>query len=284
MKISPQTKISALIKENPKAIDAIASINSHFEKLRNPILRKILASRVTIADAARIGNATVATFFEKLEPLGFQSENDNVLAAKSPASVQSQTKAKPSDMPTDFVELDVREAIETGNDPFNLIMEAVKDLQPSQALKLINTFEPTPLITILNKRGYRHFVEEISANLVYTYFYKKVANKTVANAAEKVETLAQPDAKNTFGEMKQKFAGRLREIDVRYLEMPLPMTTILETLADLKPGEALFVIHKRVPQFLLPQLAERGFAYTFREISPERVDLILYPENHGSVN
>ena len=279
MKISPQTKISALIKENPKAIDAIASINAHFEKLRNPILRKILASRVTIADAARIGNATVATFFEKLEPLGFQSENDSLLVTKTPVPAQARKKEMPADMPSELVELDVRQALATGSDPFNEIMEGVKKLQANQALKLINTFEPTPLITILNKRGYQHFVEEISPELVYTYFYK-----TVGHPAEKVETETKPEAKNTIAEKQQKYQGRLREIDVRYLEMPLPMTTILETLADLKPEEALFVIHKRVPQFLLPQLAERGFAYTFQEISPERVDLIIYPENHGSAN
>ncbi|MDX5436888.1 MAG: DUF1858 domain-containing protein, partial [Pontibacter sp.] len=55
MEIAANTKISAILKANPDAIEAIAAINRHFEKLRNPLLRKILASRVTIADAARIG-------------------------------------------------------------------------------------------------------------------------------------------------------------------------------------------------------------------------------------
>src|SRR6187402_1801760 len=143
MVISPQTKISVILKESPKAVDAIASINPHFEKLRNPILRKILASRVTIADAARIGNASVATFFEKLEPLGFTTENDSVSAAKTVASVQPEKKEIPADLPKKTVELDVQEALATGNDPFNEIMDAVKNLQTNQALKLINTFEPT---------------------------------------------------------------------------------------------------------------------------------------------
>ena len=123
MKISSKTKISALIKENPKAIDAIASINPHFEKLRNPILRKVLASRVTIADAARIGNANVADFFVKLQPLGFERENDSVSEEKTAAMPQPINKETPADMPINFVELDVREDIETGNDPFNLIRD-----------------------------------------------------------------------------------------------------------------------------------------------------------------
>lgn len=276
MKISPKTKISVLIKENPKAIDAIASINPHFEKLRNPLLRKILASRVTIADAARIGNSSVAVFFEKLEPLGFKTENDSVSVVK-PGPIQPAKNALPADMPAETIALDVREALAAGNDPFSEIMEAVKNLQQNQALKLINTFEPTPLITILNKRGYRHFVEVKSADLVYTYFYQ-----TVAFSAEKCAEETRPEEQTGFEEIQKKYQDRLRELDVRNLEMPLPMTTILETLEDLQPAEALYVTHKRVPQFLLPQLAERGFAYAFREISPEQVDLIIYPNSHGS--
>src|SRR5688572_28314659 len=134
MVISPQTKISVILKANPKAVDAIASINPHFEKLRNHILRKILASRVTIADAARIGNASVATFFEKLEPLGFVTENGNVSDTKTAAPGLVEKKEKPADMPTEMVELDVREALESGNDPFNEIMDGVKNLLPNQAL------------------------------------------------------------------------------------------------------------------------------------------------------
>ena len=279
MLISPQTKISVILKENPKAVDAIAAINPHFEKLRNPILRKILASRVTIADAARIGNSTVDTFFEKLKPLGFERENGSVSEEKTAAIPQPEKKEKPADMPANFAELDVREDIETGNDPFNLIMDGVKNLQPNQALKLINTFEPTPLLAILSKRGYQHFVEVISPDLVYTYFYQ-----TAANSTEKAEAETKPQLQTPFEEIQHKYDGLLRQIDVRYLEMPLPMTTILETLEDLKPEEAVFVIHKRVPQFLLPQLEERGFAYTFREIRADRVDLIIYPKPNGSAH
>ena len=79
MKINQQTKISALIKENEKAIDAISSINPHFNKLRNPILRKVLASRVTIADAARIGKCNIEVFFKKLAEIGFEVEINPIL-------------------------------------------------------------------------------------------------------------------------------------------------------------------------------------------------------------
>ncbi|MCC6180681.1 MAG: DUF1858 domain-containing protein, partial [Bacteroidia bacterium] len=54
MEINENTKISTIIANNPSAIDKIVSLSKHFEKLKNPILRKVLASRVSIKQAAKI--------------------------------------------------------------------------------------------------------------------------------------------------------------------------------------------------------------------------------------
>ncbi|MFC5269769.1 DUF2249 domain-containing protein [Adhaeribacter terreus] len=274
MKISAKTKISSLIKENPKAIDAIASINPHFEKLRNPILRKILASRVTIADAARIGNADVADFFNKLQPLGFEPENDSVSAVKSVEIPAAESKNKPADLPEKVVKLDVREDLATGNDPFNLIMDALDKLEANQALLIINTFEPTPLFSIVAKRGFSNYVKNLGPDLVHTYLYKTIG-KTAEKVAEKSVAESQKIGLS-FPEALEKFEGRLQEVDVRDLEMPLPMMTILESLPKLQENEALFVHHRRVPQYLLPQLAERGFAWSVNEAAPNEVKLLIY--------
>ena len=55
MYINENTKISVLINYNPKSVDAIVSISNNFDKLKIPILRKVLASRVNIKQAAKIG-------------------------------------------------------------------------------------------------------------------------------------------------------------------------------------------------------------------------------------
>ena len=267
MKITPKTKISALIKANPASIEAITSISSHFEKLRNPILRKILASRVTIADAARIGGAEVAVFFQKLEAIGFEPESDSEMQQQLenlPASV-------PQDLPAKHISLDAREAIETGNDPFSDIIAALENLKPHQALKLINTFEPTPLLEILSKRGYRHYTDILGPELVYTFFYKPVAF-----AAENKVAQIEQTSIYSFQEKQAEYQDKLLEIDVRQLEMPLPMVTILGTLPKLQTSEALLVHLHRVPQHLLPQLLERGFAYAIKEENPEKVELLIF--------
>ncbi|RYG22874.1 MAG: DUF1858 domain-containing protein, partial [Chitinophagaceae bacterium] len=117
MLISEKTKISTLIKANPAAIDAIASINPHFDKLRNPVLRKILASRVTIADAARIGKTSVDVFFDKLSEIGFETEQQTTPAMNSTATLEVTTPDFLQNMaPDKLIELDVREDILSGND------------------------------------------------------------------------------------------------------------------------------------------------------------------------
>jgi len=67
-------------------------------------------------------------------------------------------------------------------------------------------------------------------------------------------------------------------VDVRQLEMPLPMHTILEALGTLPAEKALFVYHKRIPVFLLPELEERNLSYRIKEISETEVHLLIYKD------
>ena len=72
MIINPNTKIAALIKQNPEALEAIVSLSPKFEKLRNPLLRKVIGGRTTISMASKLGGCSVDNFFDKLQPLGFE--------------------------------------------------------------------------------------------------------------------------------------------------------------------------------------------------------------------
>src|SRR5690606_16537123 len=72
MIISSQTKISELVKANKDSIEAIASLSKPLEKLKNPLLRKLMASRVTIAEAAKMGGCSIEEFRLVLKPLGFE--------------------------------------------------------------------------------------------------------------------------------------------------------------------------------------------------------------------
>jgi hypothetical protein len=58
--------------------------------------------------------------------------------------------------------------------------------------------------------------------------------------------------------------------------MPQPMITILDALERINDGEALFVYHKRIPVYLLPELAERGFESRIKEVRDGEVNLLIF--------
>src|ERR1035437_10813785 len=75
MIINANTKIAAVLKQHPDALEAIISISPKFEKLRNPLLRKLMAGRASISMASKISGCSINDFFIKLKPLGFKIDS-----------------------------------------------------------------------------------------------------------------------------------------------------------------------------------------------------------------
>lgn len=176
--------------------------------------------------------------------------------------------------PGQIIELDVRPVIAGGKDPLQLIMQAVRTLEPRQVLKVVNTFEPTPLIRLLGNQGYSSYVELIREDLIQTYFYRQTDGEVPVPQKD-------PQLADAWEVVYQRFSGKLETVDVRRLAMPLPMHTILDALEALPADKALFVYHKKIPVFLLPELAERGFNYLIRELSQQEVHLLIYKATHA---
>ncbi len=264
--INANTKIAALLKAHPDALEAIISISPSFNKLRNPLLRKLMAGRASISMASKIGGCSVNDFFQKLEPLGFII--DRQTAAQETEKTNRIPEFFKNIKPEQLLVLDVRPLIETGKDPFTIILENIRAINHQQVLKLINSFEPVPLIQLLSKQGFEYYVETVDDNTVVTYFHKPV---------EAAITLPHTAKNNSdWDKLLRKFDGQIETIDVRQLEMPLPMITILEALDNLPKDKALFVYHKRIPVFLLPELDEKEFDYRTKEISDGEVHLLIF--------
>jgi len=269
MEISASTKISTLIKENEGVIDVIASINKHFRKLRNPVLRKMLAPRVSIGDAARIGGVPVCIMIDKLKEVGFKTDDDCGCESASPKDKYRLNK-KDSEMKKEtIVELDVRPILEGGTDPFEAIMAKLKTMDESHTLLIINTFEPIPLLNILKKKGYAYETERPENGVVHTYLEK-------FDGEAKEESDEATVSELSFKQVEQNFAGKMKEVDVRDLEMPMPMVTILEEIEDVAEGHALYVHHKKLPQYLIPELEDRGYKWVSDEIDESNIKLIIF--------
>ncbi len=138
------------------------------------------------------------------------------------------------------VDLDVREDLRRGEEPFSRIMGAVTALDPGQVLVLRAPFEPAPLYRVLGQRGFAHWTESRAADDWSVWIY--------------------PDRVG---------------LDVRGLEPPAPMVRVLEILDRLAPGQRLEVHHDRRPVFLYPQLDERGFAHETDEPEPRLIRIVI---------
>lgn len=268
LQINANTKIGKLIKNNPEAMEAIISIDSKFKKLKNPILRKVFANRTSIAMAAKIAGCKAEDFFKKLEPLGFIVDRsiEAVDVEKKESQIPDYIRQLPEE---DILVLDVRPDIDAGKDPLKIIMNKVKEVKPQQALRLINSFEPIPLILMLEKQGFSSFIKTINSDLVETYFYKSGESKAIDNIDDKITA-------DGWEDWIKRFKDKLIEIDVRPLPMPQPMHTILGELDKMGDDQALFVNHKRIPVFLLPELDEMGYTYRIKKISDGEVRLLIF--------
>lgn len=267
MIIDRKTKISKILRENSEAIAAIASINKHFEKLNNPVLRRVLAPRVRVEDAAKIGKISVNDFLKRLEKIGFEVQYET-----DPQDKKSSNVEKPSIEIAKIVSLDVRPTINSGADPFSEIMGTLKEMKDDETLKLINIFEPIPIIQILQEKGYTTWVEKISDNEYHSFFTKN----TKSSHIEIINKM--PISEGSFEEKLVSFGGNVKEIDVRHLEMPEPMVTILNELENLPENFVLLVNHKKVPQFLLPELKSRNFFWMHKDMEPGLTLLLIYKE------
>lgn len=148
--------------------------------------------------------------------------------------------------------LDVRPELRGGGEPLPLILQAVAQLRPDQPLRLLTTFEPIPLYSVLGRKGFAHVASrhtEGDWEILFTPGKPSTEAHKYRSASTHVtsaSTTAWPLPKTS--------------LDNRGLLPPEPMIRILETLEHLKPGEVLEAINEREPMFLYPELEKRGAA------------------------
>lgn len=277
MNINAQTKISALIKAHQGSIEAIASVAKPLEKLRNPILRKIMAGRVNIKEAAAMGGCTVEAIVKALKPLGFVFENNTTASGDDKeTNVPGWLQHTPEN---DIHFMDVRPIIDHGSDPLKAIMAEFKKVPEGEILCIINSFVPTPLIHLLTQNGKAEsYTNSKDAKEHYTYFFKSGKKTPPAETATPSgDHKVNMDDGAQFNAVCNRFTEEQRTtIDVRHLEMPQPMETILAALKTLPDHHALYVHHKRVPVYLLEELADKDYEVHIHTISETEVKMLLF--------
>jgi uncharacterized protein (DUF2249 family) len=248
------TKISDLLKAYPDMIEVLTRYNKHFELLRRPTLRRLMAPLVTIEQAARTAQVDLSEMLAEIyqaigEPLPPKREETGEARSATPTAVPEEIRSIPLDR---RVILDVREEVRAGEEPYHRIMKAVASLRADQVLQLCNIFEPVPLYDILAQRGLANWVERRGPEEWWVTFYRPTgstpAPSTPAHSPTQVASADGPQV-----------------VDARGLEPPQPMMRILEALPTLGPGSELLALTDRPPRFLYAKLSDRGYRYATEE-------------------
>jgi uncharacterized protein (DUF2249 family) len=258
--ISPQDKVSEVLDDS--LVEVFVRHAPHFDKLRNRAMRRVMARLITVEQAAATAKIPVQRLVSDLNAaLGLSRESLTAAPAAPPASATATSDDRhPAN--ARIVEVDVRADLRSGREPFSRIMGAVAALQTGEVLHLRAIFEPAPLYTVLGKRGFVHESTSHSADDWSVWFWRPDANtgapvKTSPTGAEADDVPANEE-------------GTVY-LDVRGLSPPEPMLRTLAALESLAHERTLVQINSRVPQFLLPMLAERGFGWEIDESRPDRV-------------
>ncbi|HZP36363.1 MAG TPA: DUF2249 domain-containing protein [Methylomirabilota bacterium] len=261
--ISGDMTVARLLEEHPELVEVLAGYNAHFKQLRNRLLRRVMAPRVTVAQAAGMAGVPADELLGVLRrAVGEDAPPERTEAVPSPSQAEGQGEGgRPPTLAAipeaRRVHVDVRDDIRRGQEPFAKIMAAVKGLQPDRVLVLRAPFEPIPLYDVLGKRGFAHWTEQRGSDDWSVWFYRSAA-----------PTPAAPREAPPAG-------GGRRVLDVRGLEPPQPMLRVLEEAERLAPGAELEVRHDRRPLFLYPQLEDRGFRHETDEPEPGLVRILI---------
>lgn len=255
-----EDRISAVLARDERMLDALLAASPTFAHLRNPVVRKTMAKLATVEQAARVAGIDAAALVERLNATlaGEPVSTTPLRRAGDAAPIELPPAVARADQDA-IVDCDVREDLRAGREPFRRILEAARSVGDGGVLKLRAIFEPAPLYAVLGRQGFAHFAQRLAEDDWVVWFWR---DRDAVPAAP---------ARSDEVELADEFVV----VDVRGLDPPEPMVRTLEALERLPRGKTLVQLNERVPQFLIPQLAARGFVHEVREQSPDLVRVFI---------
>jgi len=192
MRVTADMKIKEVLEINEHMIDAFVWLAPEFERLRHPRLRRMMAGRVSVKQAARIADVplTEALYvlnlkageeeerltheLEQMRPEAFKCVANN-----PPKKPRELLGLKDDDPRVHFV--DVTRQAEASEDPQPVILHELMQLQDAEEVLLVrHPFDPIPLRDLLATRGFASWAEERSPYDWYIYFYRSIARAGAA--------------------------------------------------------------------------------------------------------
>lgn len=169
------TKLSKLLKMDESLLEFIIALDPHdFERLRNPLMRKIMPPRITLGRIAVMTGRAPSELLAEIDAfLGLKDERQRL---KSARTLPENPKEKPSWAKGDVTRvIDLLESDERLDaDPMLPINEALREVTAGDLVLIKHKWEPQPLYDVWEKMGIAFYAESKSANEVWIYILKVI--------------------------------------------------------------------------------------------------------------
>ncbi len=196
MLIKAETKLGDIFEEHPELKETLQDMSPKFSKLDNKMVYNTVGKFARIKDIAKMGGFSTC---EVLHTLNKVIGKEEELAASFPECIDAEilVEVEKDDKPEwlvdreSFPEMNV---IGSEEDPLADIMKKAQNIKVGEGFKLVQIFEPIPLINMLNSLNFDHYTEQINDFKYEIYFYNKESEKSKRDnyeAGDKVPVVIQ---------------------------------------------------------------------------------------------
>lgn len=172
-----ESRLSEALAANEAILEYIVSLSPHdFNRLRNPLLRKVMPPRITLRRIAAMVGMPEQELVSKINELaGLPSETvptDDI--NRSPLPMRSSEK--PDWLATSDSEsikwVDVTPIDAEHGDPMPPINIAINTCKPGTIIGIKHMWEPQPFYDIWHSRGFEFWAEQINPDLWHVYVHR----------------------------------------------------------------------------------------------------------------
>ena len=179
IQVNASSKLSEALKLHPDVLAYIVSLNPHdFQRLHNPLMRKLMPPRITLARIATMTDTPIVTLLERIHEVAespLTDEDRMALTSELEAGQAVPLPISPASPPewtrqgvtavVDLLESDER----LDSDPMPPISRTLKKVAPEEVVLVKHKWEPQPLYDIWSTRGIEYFAAQQSADEWWIY-------------------------------------------------------------------------------------------------------------------
>lgn len=188
MRVSEKMKVKDALALGEHMLDVFVWLAPEFERLKYPKLRRAMAGRVTVSQAARIARVPLAEALYVLNLAAGCDSNDlsselRFYGRRAFQYCETNPPLKPKeimnlgDADPRITFVDVTPEADKHLDPMPKLAKGLVSLREQTDVLLVrHPFDPIPLRDMLARRGYASWAEERRPGDWYIYFYRPAAD------------------------------------------------------------------------------------------------------------